>query len=221
MAGASAVSFAGSVAVQATEQGVQHFLFDTLHEMFVRTDGVAVRQWSGYIGPLQRGDIQECFDFCRDGWQDGLEVDRQDAECFQQTGADLMELVAFFRVFRQDPGLVFIDVGVDFVCQMHDLAKCAVVFPFFVQVCDVNGCCAQGLQQRYRCVCPALCQLPAESFGDETCGAAGDVDVFADQVGIDARDEVISGEIDIFDTFGELGGEIVAQPIRGFMPISR
>src|SRR3546814_21165053 len=49
-------------------------------------------------------------------------------------------------------------------------------------------------------------------LGDEIGGAAGDVDVLADQVAVDARDEIVGIEVDVFDPGVQLGGDVVAQP---------
>ncbi len=54
--------------------------------------------------------------------------------------------------------------------------------------------------------------MAAEALIQEACGAAGDVDVLAHQVGIDARDEVLGVEIDVLDAAVQLGGDVVAQP---------
>jgi hypothetical protein len=55
--------------------------------------------------------------------------------------------------------------------------------------------------------------LPAKALGEEARSAAGDVDVLADEVGIDAGDEVLGVELDILDAGVELGGDVVAQPL--------
>ena len=55
--------------------------------------------------------------------------------------------------------------------------------------------------------------LAFEALEDEARGAACDVDVLADQVGVDARLEVVLGEVDVLDAAVELGGEVVAQPL--------
>jgi len=125
--------------------------------------------------------------------------------------------VQFFAsggILGQNPRLVFIDVSVHFIGQVHDLAKCLAEFPFFVQVGDFSGCVTECFQYRCFFPCPVLCEFAAEAFGDEAGRTAGDVDVLADQVGIDPCDEIFPGEIDVFDTVGEFGRQIVAQPFR-------
>ena len=56
-------------------------------------------------------------------------------------------------------------------------------------------------------------ELTAKALGDETGGAAGDIDVLADQIGVDARDEVLKVQVDVLDLAVQLGGVVVAQPL--------
>jgi hypothetical protein len=56
-------------------------------------------------------------------------------------------------------------------------------------------------------------QPAAEALGQEARGAAGDVDVLAHQVAVDAGDEVVGVEVDVLDAGVELGGDVVAQPL--------
>ncbi len=49
--------------------------------------------------------------------------------------------------------------------------------------------------------------------GFRACCAAGDVDVFADQVAVDPGDEIVRVEIDVLDLGIELGRDVVAQPL--------
>ena len=53
------------------------------------------------------------------------------------------------------------------------------------------------------------------TFADEAGAAAGDVDVLADQIGIDARDEVLEVEVDVFHRAVQLGGVVVARSHPG------
>ncbi len=57
-------------------------------------------------------------------------------------------------------------------------------------------------------------QLAAKPLADESRTPAGDVDVFAHQIGIDTRDEIVQVEIDILHAAIQLGGIVVAQPFR-------
>ena len=54
-------------------------------------------------------------------------------------------------------------------------------------------------------------QLIVKAFGDKTAATAGDVDHFADQVGIDPLAEIVEIQVDIIDAGAEFGGKIIAQ----------
>src|SRR3546814_9175682 len=58
------------------------------------------------------------------------------------------------------------------------------------------------------------CQMAVVQLLDEASAAAGDVDVFADQIAVDAIREVDEVEIEIVDAAAELGGEVIAQVFR-------
>ncbi len=59
---------------------------------------------------------------------------------------------------------------------------------------------------------PAVPQLTAEVLGNEVRRATGDVDVLADEVAVDARDEIIGVEVEILDIRVQLRRDVVAQP---------
>src|SRR5690606_14644743 len=59
-----------------------------------------------------------------------------------------------------------------------------------------------------------IAKLAVEVLADEIGGAAGDVDVLADQVAVDPGDEVVGVEVEVFDVRIELGGDVVTQPLR-------
>ena len=56
-------------------------------------------------------------------------------------------------------------------------------------------------------------QPAAEALVQEARGAAGDIDVLAHQVGVDAGDEVVGVEVEVLDAAVELGADVVAQPL--------
>ena len=56
-------------------------------------------------------------------------------------------------------------------------------------------------------------QLAAEVPGEKRRRTARDVDVLADEVAVDAGDEVIGIEVDVLDLRVELGGDVIAQPL--------
>ena len=59
-----------------------------------------------------------------------------------------------------------------------------------------------------------IVNFAAEAFEQKAGCAAGDIDVFADQIGVDACDEIIEVQVQIFHAGVEFGREVVAQPFR-------
>ena len=49
---------------------------------------------------------------------------------------------------------------------------------------------------------------------DKASGAGGDVDVFAHQVAVNARDKILQVQVDVFNFAVQFGGNIVAHPFR-------
>ncbi len=60
----------------------------------------------------------------------------------------------------------------------------------------------------------AVLEFAVKMLGDEVRGAAGDVDVLADQIAVHPRDEVVGIEVEILDVRIQLGADVVAQPLR-------
>ena len=115
----------------------------------------------------------------------------------------------------QLPGLVLVHVLVDLVGQRHHAAQ----RPGIVARLVVGGDFLAGLDQAGQFGAENLnevarVELAGEALGDEAGGAAGDVDVLADEVGIHPADEVVEVEVDVLHRAVELGGEVVAQPFR-------
>ena len=71
-----------------------------------------------------------------------------------------------------------------------------------------------SLLRGWRLICQCRSKLAAEALGDESRGAAGNIDVFADQVAVHPRREVFQVEVDVLHAAVELGGEVVAQVFR-------
>jgi hypothetical protein len=63
----------------------------------------------------------------------------------------------------------------------------------------MTSCGARSASSRARPSTPRSPELAAEAFGQEAGGAAGDVDVLADEVGVDAGDEVVGVEVHVLD----------------------
>ena len=114
-------------------------------------------------------------------------------------------------LFGQLPGLVLINVCVYAVGQRHDFAHHFAEFALGIQRGDGGQRIAQ-LGKQLRAVCRQGAQLAIKALVDEACRARSDVDVFADQVGIDAQHEVFGVEVDVFVFGRKLGGQVVAQP---------
>ena len=110
------------------------------------------------------------------------------------------------------PWLSFCDVLVGDIGQPHDLAQGAAEVAVFVAVC--NGAIGISLAEFSRGILVDLAQLAAEALADEPGATAGDVDVLADQVAVDAGGEVFQVEVDVFHRPIQLGRVVVAQPFR-------
>ena len=57
-------------------------------------------------------------------------------------------------------------------------------------------------------------QLAVEALGDKAGAAAGDIDVFADQIAIHAGDEIFAVEVQVFHFRIQFERDVVAQPFR-------
>ncbi len=180
--------------------------------MLVLADAVRAERALG-VGPGQRRHAQEGFDARGQRRQHRLEVDRQQAEGLDADRADVVQHGLGAGLAGQLPGLLLVDVGVDAVGQRHDLAHRLGVLALLVELLDAGAVAAQRIEQRAALDADVGRELAAEAPGQEAGSAAGDVDVLADQVGVDARDEVLGGEVDVLDAGVELGREVVAQPV--------
>jgi len=112
----------------------------------------------------------------------------------------------------QFPGLDAVDILIGGVGEQHDFAHGFAEFARFVKFGNPAGRFLNRLDRRQ--VGVGRRQLAVEPFGDEAGRAAGDVDILADQVGIDARREVFEVEVDVFHRRRQLGGVVIAQPFR-------
>ena len=94
---------------------------------------------------------------------------------------------------------------------MHHLAK---RFAEFARRVELGDLAALRLELAKKRRSRWLAEHAAELAVDKHRGAARDVDVFADQVAVHPCDEVFRIEIEILDVGVELGGDVVAQPLR-------
>ena len=180
--------------------------------MLVSVDRVLCAQAVSHVGPCQRRDTKEGLDLGRDRRQHRLEVEGENAEALQRHGADPVQVGVAAVKFGQLPGLLGVDEHVHRVGEFHDAAHRLAALTRLVERGDLVSCVAQLRHQWIRQGCAI--DTPVEALGKEAGAAAGDVDVLADQVAVDAGDEVLQLEIDVLKAGVELGGEVVAQPLR-------
>ena len=109
------------------------------------------------------------------------------------------------------PGLVLIDVFVDLVGQQHGLAQRLAELAFLVQLGNHRRVGAQGVEQAAAFNAQVPGQMAVKTLGQKASCARGDIDVFADQIAVDAGDEIGRVEVDVFDMAVQLGGDVVAQ----------
>mmetsp|Transcript_31905 Transcript_31905/g.74920 ORF Transcript_31905/g.74920 Transcript_31905/m.74920 type:complete len:389 (-) Transcript_31905:1741-2907(-) len=182
-----------------------------LHQVLVGADLVAAER-AGAVAPLQRLDLQEGFDLLGQRRQHRLQVDRQQPEGLDADAADIVQGRVHAVLLGQFPGLVLVDELVDLVGQRHDLAQGLAELAGFVELGDGAALRAQCIQQRAAFHAEVGAQAAVEALGQEAGGARGDVDELADQVAVDAGDEVLGVEVDVLDAVVQLGGDVVAQP---------
>ena len=164
------------------------------------------------ILPLQRGDAQELLHGGRQGRQHRLEIEGQVAEKGERGRADRVQRNGLRPVLRELPRLALVDVLIGEVGELHDLAQRLAELARFVVLPDpVRGRRERGFElgAEFRCG-----ELAVEPLADEARAAAGDVHVFADEVRVHPRDEVVGVEVDVLDRRVQLGGDVVAQPLR-------
>ena len=185
---------------------------DTLHQVFVVPNRVARTEQGVCIGKAQWGDIQESFDLRGECGQHGLEVDGQQAEGFDAGAAHVLQARVGTFLFGQFPGFVGVHVRIDAVGQQHGLAQGFGVVAAVEQGCNALFLGADGAQQ-FCAIGRYGAQFACKPFGNKTRRAAGDVDVFADQVAVHPRHEVVGVEVDVFVLAIEFGGQVVPQPL--------
>src|SRR3546814_800415 len=166
-------------------------------------------QWVARIVPVQRRNIEKVRDLRGDAGQNRLEVNRQLAEQVEEGRADLLQFFATRFVLGQGPGRELLDFGVRVIGHQHHLAQGGGEIAGFVQVAQIVGLGCEVLEQR--AVMHGYCQMAVVQLLDEASAAAGDVDVFADQIAVDAIREVDEVEIEIVDAAAELGGEEIGR----------
>ena len=185
--------------------------FHALHEVPVFADSVAGGQALAGGGKAVKGGIQPLAHAFGQARQHGREQDGEQAKRLNAGGAHVVQAALHAGLLGQLPGLVLIDVFVHAVGQGHDFAHGLAVFAPGQQRGDGRGRILQVAQQGVA-ICRDFAQPAVKAFGDEAGGASGDVDVFANQIGIDAQHEIFGIEINIFIARRKLGRQVIAQP---------
>src|SRR6185437_8873948 len=107
------------------------------------------------------------------------------------------------------PGVEFL---VDAVRDSHDLAGGTTELPRVIAVGDDPSCAASLRYQLLEVA--AVAQLTTKVLRDEISGAAGDVDVLADQIAVHTRDEIVAAEVQVLDVRIQLSRDVVPEPFR-------
>ena len=163
------------------------------------------------VGPAQRLDGQEAFNRGGQLRQHRFERERQQAEGFETDRAGFVQAYRIGRVFSLVPRLGAVDIGIDAVGQFHHLTQRAAIVAAFVQRGDLRQSGTQRVEQRM--IHGAVLHARVETLDQEAGCAAGDVDVFADQIAVDPSDKIIEIQIEIFHRAVELGGKVITQPL--------
>ncbi len=167
--------------------------------------------------------LQEAFDAGSQCWQHGLQVDasaRGRLRCTRcTTRAALRHLSLALGKF---PRLDVIDVLVHPVRQQHDLAQGLAEFAGLVAA---RPCRRTRPQAPPPDAAPSPCSVaakrPSNRLLNETRRAAGDVDVLAHQVAVDAGHKVFGVELDVLNLRVQLGARCSSAALRRSDPSSR
>ncbi len=123
---------------------------------------------------------------------------RLKAEQVDADGAYLVQRGILAFLLGQHPRRLVIDVFVGKVSQAHDFAQRLAVVALFIALCDDLAAAGEFAHQlRHAAILQLLCrrQLAIEFLAEETGGAAGDVDVLADQVAVHLGHEIVEAEV--------------------------
>ncbi len=199
------------------EQGVELLVLDPGEEVPVGLDPVAARQGLE-LAPVHvfRTQVEEVPHALGGVRQDRAQHDGGIPEEGQCRGADALQALAFGRDLGQVPGLLLVDVLVDLVQQVPDLPDGLAELTIRVQQADgvpAAFVALELLSQRLRGGVQRG-DRAAETLGQEARAAAGDVDVLAHEVAVHPRHEILGVEVDVLHRGVQLGGDVVAQPLR-------
>ena len=164
------------------------------------------------FGPVVHRRGQEGFGLRGGGRQHRLQGGDQHAEQVQALAAHGLQLRVGAFLLGDDPRLDVVDVAVGFVGQGHGQADRRGRVVALVGFTDRRQAVDEALVLRR--IGQLRGQLAVEALADEAGAAAGQVDELADQVGVDAGDEVTQVQVEIVDATAGLGGVVVAQRFR-------
>ena len=182
---------------------------DARHQVLVVVDDMPGGEQGVGVGPGKGRDVEEALHVLRQFGQHRLQIQGEQAEQVDGLGAHvLLQRIAFQPA--QFPGLVLVHELIGAVGQGHHLTQGLAVFARLVQLGDGGGGSLGIAQQR----AVHRRQPAVEALGDEAGATAGDVDVLAHQVGVHPGDEVVQAQVDVLHGVVELGGIVVAQPLR-------
>ncbi len=193
------------------DQGVDLLGVHAGHQVLVGVD--TLRQFGGVAPQEVTVEAEQLAGHAPGGGgQHRGEQHRQQLEAVQGARADVLQFRALAFVLGQHPGLCAIEFLVDAVGYRHDVAHGLTEFTGLIGLLHLRRSGA-GLGGEGPGV-TRIGERAVEVLGDETGGAAGDVHVLADQIGVHARHEVFQVQVDVVDAGAQLGGEVVAQPFR-------
>ena len=123
-----------------------------------------------------------------------------------------MELVSATLLPRQHPRLTIIDVLVGFVGQRHNFTNGAAEFPRFITFGHRLAIAREALVKCW--VIQSGAEARVERFLNKARAAAGNIDQFANQVGIHPLNKVFQVQVNVFDSVVQFGSKVVTQIVR-------
>jgi hypothetical protein len=143
---------------------------------------------------------------CGQTGQDRREINDDLPEEVEPHGADILHGLRVRGVFGELPGLFSVDVGIRPVGELHDQPHGAGVVAVLVGGGDLTA--RGGALGEQSAVVGVGCGKT--SGVEEFCGAAGEVDHLADEVGIDFVDELFGVQVEIVQAGAEFAGIEIA-----------
>ena len=180
--------------------------------MLVSANRVARAHALVALRELQRRNVQKRFHLCCQSRQHRLQGEAQQTEGLDAGAAHIVQAGVLAFQLGQLPRLVSVHVFVHAIGQGHGVAQGFGAVAVVQQRFDGWQACVQLGQQRFA-IGANRAELAAKALGYETCRTAGDVDVLAHQIRVDACQKIVGVEVDVFIATIELGSQVVAQPL--------